>query len=456
MANFLTDISEESRLKITLVASILSLICIIPSLMLLGAGAYIQVAVQTKARLIKDLDATVLPSCIITIGFMCVFHNSFCGAVVFLSRRKKKREGVIKYLFPTVIVGLVLCLAIFAAGIMCFVQITHLSDSLRKGISTAMKEYKSNPVLKQEIDIVQIEFECCGNDKYTDWFAVSWIHSDYLSAKSAVVNYINDDVPFSCCNPASPRPCINHDIHDNKLHHNYDFRLSTTLHNTGCRPALDKFYGWGLLTDVGALIVCISLLQGVAVILTRIIQTSMATAYENGDLFGPATGYIFWCKPSADDEGKDLAERLLSDNENLTWGSDFQDDDNPYDEPQNEGDMSLDVQSNDSSEHIYHSIVFSPSSPRKSHTTADNSFAHLARTLSTEVPSSHAPPVPSRGERYVSPPRSRSPSPVRVPSSPSTPLNFLDVSPQHTSKKTSRHSHSRLIPSLKHPVISTM
>ncbi|XP_067682294.1 peripherin-2-like [Haliotis asinina] len=461
MANFLIDLSEETRLKITLVSSILSLICIIPSVMLLGAGAYIQGAVQTNVHLIEDLNTTVLPSCIITTGFLCVCHNCFCGTVVFLSRKKKKREGLIKFLFPTVIIGLVLCLAIFAAGIMCFVQITHLSSSLQKGISSAMKKYKSDPGMKQEIDTVQIEFECCGNDKYTDWFSVSWIHSDYLKTESAVLNYINDDVPFSCCNPASPRPCIHHDIHDNKRHYNYDYRVKTTLHSVGCRHALDNYYGWGLLTNVGALVVCISILQGVAVILTRIVQTSMATAYESGDLFGPATGYIFWCRPSADDEGKQLAEPLLDDDdEDLSWGSDFQDDDNHYEIPQNDGKIPPDVKSDNSSEHIYHAIEFNRSSTRKFPVTADNNSNHQPRThpskdVPTPIPSSFAPPVPA--PRKLSPSMPHPTSPIRVPSSPSTPRTLLDISPRrdHVSSG-SHHSHSRLIPSLKNPILSTM
>ena len=44
-----------------------------------------------------------------------------------------------------------------------------------------MKKYKADPFQKLQIDVLQIEYECCGSDSYTDWFGVSWIHEEYIS-----------------------------------------------------------------------------------------------------------------------------------------------------------------------------------------------------------------------------------------------------------------------------------
>lgn len=73
--------------------------------------------------------------------------------------------------------------------------------------------------------------------------------------------YLNDDVPFSCCNPESPRPCIHHHVMDNDMHYNYDFRSAITIHPIGCRDKLTEYYGQIMLTNIGVVVVCVSIFQ---------------------------------------------------------------------------------------------------------------------------------------------------------------------------------------------------
>ena len=47
------------------------------------------------------------------------------------------------------------------------------------GILKAMRQYALTPILKQEIDELQMDFSCCGNDAYSDWFENPWILADY-------------------------------------------------------------------------------------------------------------------------------------------------------------------------------------------------------------------------------------------------------------------------------------
>lgn len=52
-----------------------------------------------------------------------------------------------------------------------------------------------------------------------------------------------DQVPFSCCSPLSPRPCIQQQLRDVSAHFNYD-QLSQQLNlwRRGCRQALVEHY----------------------------------------------------------------------------------------------------------------------------------------------------------------------------------------------------------------------
>ena len=63
-----------------------------------------------------------------------------------------------------------------------------------------------------------------------------------------------DSVPFSCCNPGSPRPCIQHHLTNNSAHYDYDHRIEElNIWTRGCREALVSYYG-GMMNSIGALV----------------------------------------------------------------------------------------------------------------------------------------------------------------------------------------------------------
>ena len=73
--------------------------------------------------------------------------------------------------------------------------------------------------------------------------------------------YLVDGVPFSCCNPASPRPCIQERILDNSAHHNYEYHIEElNLHSRGCREALLSYY-MGLMNTIGPGVLSVFLVQ---------------------------------------------------------------------------------------------------------------------------------------------------------------------------------------------------
>jgi len=39
----------------------------------------------------------------------------------------------------------------------------------------SMRRYRDNIEVKQNFDHLQSNYECCGDNKYTDWFRVSWV-----------------------------------------------------------------------------------------------------------------------------------------------------------------------------------------------------------------------------------------------------------------------------------------
>lgn len=73
--------------------------------------------------------------------------------------------------------------------------------------------------------------------------------------------FLVDGVPFSCCNPASPRPCIQYHLLDNTAHYNYEYQSEElNLYSHGCRQALVNYY-MGLMNTIGPAVLSVFLIQ---------------------------------------------------------------------------------------------------------------------------------------------------------------------------------------------------
>lgn len=73
--------------------------------------------------------------------------------------------------------------------------------------------------------------------------------------------YLVDGVPFSCCNPSSPRPCIQYQLTNNSAHYSYDHQTEElNLWVNGCRAALLSYYS-SLMNSMGAVTLLVWLFE---------------------------------------------------------------------------------------------------------------------------------------------------------------------------------------------------
>ena len=113
---------------------------------------------------------------------------------------------------------------------------------MQGGILTSMKRYRTDLKTKAAVDELQMKYSCCGNELYTDWFQIAWSSEEFIDVnlpeyRDRMRNgfYISDDVPFSCCDSKSMRPCINQRVHDNVNNFNYIYQKDLTIFKPGCR-----------------------------------------------------------------------------------------------------------------------------------------------------------------------------------------------------------------------------
>lgn len=80
-----------------------------------------------------------------------------------------------------------------------FLLPTLFSLQCQVGLRNGIRFYKDTDVpgrcfQKETIDRLQMEFRCCGNNNFKDWFEVQWVSNRYLDFTSKdVKEWVNDD-----------------------------------------------------------------------------------------------------------------------------------------------------------------------------------------------------------------------------------------------------------------------
>lgn len=183
-----------------------------------------------------------------------------------------------------------------------------LDTGLEEGLGAAMAHYKDTEVpghcqAKRLLDELQLRHHCCGRHGYKDWFGVQWVSNRYLDPNDQdVVDriqsnveglYLIDGVPFSCCNPHSPRPCLQSRLSDPHAHPLFDPRQpNLNLWAQGCHGVL-LGHLQGLASTLGSMLAVTFLLQILVLLGLRYLQTALEGlgGVINGE--GETQGYLF-------------------------------------------------------------------------------------------------------------------------------------------------------------------
>nr|KAF6275563.1 retinal outer segment membrane protein 1 [Myotis myotis] len=104
--------------------------------------------------------------------------------------------------------------------------------------------------------------------------------------------YLTDGVPFSCCNPHSPRPCLQDRLSDPHAHPLFDPRQpNLNLWAQGCHGVL-LGHLQGLASTLGSLLAVTFLLQTPVLLGLRYLQTALEGLGGVIDGAGETQGYL--------------------------------------------------------------------------------------------------------------------------------------------------------------------
>ncbi|XP_053575928.1 rod outer segment membrane protein 1 [Bombina bombina] len=299
--------SFQRRVKLAQTLWLLSWVSILVSCLTFGMGVFLKVQLWIHNEVMDNTAAHAVPNTVITAGLVGVLLGLYAGKISQDSLDVTKYPRWKPLMIPFFCISILSCFLCLAALILSVAMRGTLEDSLKIGLRNGIRFYKDTDTpgrcyQKRTMDKLQMDFQCCGNNHYKDWFEVQWISNRYLDFSSKEVKdriksnvdgrYLMDSVPFSCCNPNSPRPCIQVQITNNSAHYSYSYQTDElNIWVRGCREALLCYYTGIMATD-GAAVSLSFFLQAAVLVSLRYLQTAMEKINSAEEMEVDSEGYL--------------------------------------------------------------------------------------------------------------------------------------------------------------------
>ncbi|TRY57009.1 hypothetical protein DNTS_023921, partial [Danionella cerebrum] len=279
-----------NRDKLAQVLWVLNWVSVITGITLFSLGLFLKVEIEKRREVMsKEIDS--VPNMLISVGLTACAIN-FLGGIICndcVDTSKFLRWKLL--MLPYIICTFFFTFCILLGALMCYIMRSDLEESLFWGLREAMLYYKDTDMpgrcyIKRTMDMLQMQFQCCGNGGYRDWFHIQRLRSNVEG------KYLIDGVPFSCCGLYSPRPCIQHHITNNSAHYNYDYQTEElNLNLRGCRQALLEYYTQ-IMHSIGLIVLVIWLFEVSVLIGVRYLQTAMENVLRQGDPDCESDGWL--------------------------------------------------------------------------------------------------------------------------------------------------------------------
>uniref|UniRef100_H3A6U1 Peripherin 2-like a n=2 Tax=Latimeria chalumnae TaxID=7897 RepID=H3A6U1_LATCH len=307
MAVLKVKFTKNKRDKLAQALWILNWISVVTGIILFSLGLFLKIEIKKRNEVMFNGDVDSVPNMLIAVGVIACAINFLGGKICYDCSDTNKFSRWKLVMLPYIICTFFFTFCVLAGAMMCYTMRNELEEALYLGLGEALKFYKDTDTpgrcfLKKTIDVLQIEFQCCGNNGFRDWFEIQWISQRYLDMSSKMVQdrlnsnidgkYLVDGVPFSCCNLNSPRPCIQNQLTNNSAHYNYDYSTEElNLWMRGCRQVLLDYYNH-IMQSIGLTVLIIWLFELSVLTGVRYLQTAMENVLLMGDPNCESDGWL--------------------------------------------------------------------------------------------------------------------------------------------------------------------
>lgn len=178
---------------------IFSLFLIVANFISLNCGVifiilswYVENSITKQITFLQDYYQLQSVPVILLVSGIIILFASILGMKAAVGGRRIENQDEAKsaafYFFIYLMASGAVVLLVIVATFKLFSDIRVLKDALGKGLKDGLQKYNRGGNMKKEIDLLQIDFSCCGVEGYKDWYRVSWVDLKYLDKYDSVIS----------------------------------------------------------------------------------------------------------------------------------------------------------------------------------------------------------------------------------------------------------------------------
>lgn len=184
--------SRREREKLAEVLCLLNWVSVATGSALVCLGVFLRVELQRWQEVMSEQGVLYVPHTLMATGLAACGINFLGGQICLDCADGNKFLRWKLVLTPYVVCSGCFTACVLAGALLCYGAHGQLEEALFLGLHGAMRFYKDTDTpgrcaLKPTLDRLQIQFQCCGNSGYTDWFQVQWVSNRYLDMSSRAV-----------------------------------------------------------------------------------------------------------------------------------------------------------------------------------------------------------------------------------------------------------------------------
>lgn len=170
-------------IKIITVATILfSVITIFDCMQIFINAIKIKLTIGILINMISKNEGNFLPTVFVVPALLCIFLNAGILYFIYLSHAQDQRPYTNLMMYIMVLVCLLVEKIIIVICIIILAHVYAANEQLHNGIIDAMRNYATQSDIKLQIDMMQIEYQCCGSKKYDEWYDIQWYDANMVKA----------------------------------------------------------------------------------------------------------------------------------------------------------------------------------------------------------------------------------------------------------------------------------
>lgn len=165
---------------ITTATALLATVIIIDCLGIFIKAVKLKLTIGVLINMISKNEGNFLPIVYVVPALLCFSITVGMLYLIYAAFAPEQRRFTNLVMYIVILVSLVAVVIILLVCIIILAHVYAANEHLHNGIIDAMKNYSTQSDIKQQIDMMQIGYQCCGSKKYDEWYDIQWYDTNLV------------------------------------------------------------------------------------------------------------------------------------------------------------------------------------------------------------------------------------------------------------------------------------